>query len=159
MKRKFNFKFGLLCVMLSSMLAAPALGQGKEDAQTAFFKQRRAQIIKELKLAPDKEKAALAVEDKYSGPRKEIVATLKKNQDELQTVIAAPKPDEAKVKELVSAIAGGMDALFNSFKSQREEEMALMPPIDQGKYLIELSKWRGEMFKGPKKAPKKRNNP
>lgn len=159
MKRKFSFKLGLVCAALSFMLVVPALGQGKEDAQTAFFKQRRAQIIKELKLAPDQEKAALAVEDKYSGPRKEIVATLKKNQDELQTVLATPKPDEAKVKELVSAIAVGMDALFNSFKSQREEEMAQMPPVEQGKYLLELAKWRGEMFKGPKKAPRKRTKP
>jgi Spy/CpxP family protein refolding chaperone len=123
------------------------------------FKQRRIQIIKQLKLAPDKEKAALAVEDKYSGQRKEIVAALKKNQEELQTVLAAPKPDEAKVKELVSAISGGMDSLFNSFKSQRDEEMALMPPIEQGKYLIELSQWRAEMFKGKKETPRKKKNP
>ncbi|RJR47356.1 MAG: periplasmic heavy metal sensor [Deltaproteobacteria bacterium] len=154
MKSKLHFKLGLLCVVLSFMLAAPALGQVKDDSMERF-KQRRMEIIKQLKLDPEKEKAALAVDDKYSGPRKEIVAALKKNQEELQKVLAAPKPDEAKVKELVSAINNGMDSLFNSFRSQRDEEMAQMSPIDQGKYLIELSQWREEMFKA-KPAPKKK---
>lgn len=67
--------------------------------------------------------------------------------------MAVAKPDDAKVKELVSALTGGMDSLFNSFKSQREEELALMSPVEQGKYLIMLSKMREEMMK--KAKPKK----
>lgn len=156
MKGKFNFKLGLLCAVLSAMLVAPALGQVKKDEKMERFKQQRIQIIKQLKLAPDKEKAVLAVEDKYSSQRPEINVGLKKNQEELQAALAAPKPDEAKVKELVSAVTGGMDSLFNSFKSQREEEMALMSPIEQGKYLMEMSKWREEMFKGKTQTPKKK---
>jgi hypothetical protein len=34
--------------------------------------------------------------------------------------------------------------------------MALMNPIEQGKYLIEMSKWREEMFKGKPQAPTKK---
>jgi Spy/CpxP family protein refolding chaperone len=153
MNGKFNFKIGLLCAVLSALLVAPALGQVKEGERMERFKQRRTQIIKQLKLAPDKEKAVLAVDEKYTGQRREITATLNKNQGELAAALAAPKPDEAKVKELVSAVTGGMDSLFNSFKSQREEEMAQMTPIEQGKYLMEMSKWRDEMFK---KAPAKK---
>ena len=155
MKGKLNFKLAVLCAILSAGLVAPAVGQVKDEAMERF-KQRRIQIIKQLKLAPDKEKAALAVEDKYSSQRPAITAALNKNQGELREALALPKPDEAKVKELVSAVTGGMDALFNSFKSQREEEMALMNPIEQGKYLIEMSKWREEMFKGKTQAPVKK---
>jgi len=59
----------------------------------------------------------LAVDDKYTPQRQETVAALKKNQGELQKALAASQPDEAKVKELVGAIAGGMDARFNSFNT------------------------------------------
>jgi Spy/CpxP family protein refolding chaperone len=156
MKVKFNLKVGALCAILVAMLVTPGLGQVKPDEKMERFKQRRIQIIKQLKLAPDKEKAVLGVEDKYSSQRQEIVTGMKKNQEELTAALAVPQPDEAKVKGLVSAVTGGMDSLFNSFKSQREEEMALMTPIEQGKYLLEMGKWREEMFKGPKPGPEKK---
>ena len=152
MKGRFNFKLAALCAILSAMLVAPALGQGKADPEEQF-KQHRIQMIKQMKLAPDKEKAVLAVEEKYGGQRQELVASLKKTKEDLQAALAVAKPDEAKVKELVSALTSGMDSLFNSFKSQREEELALMSPIEQCKYLIMLSKMREEMMK--KGKPKK----
>lgn len=154
MKGKLNFKLAALCAILSAALVAPAAAQVKDEAMERF-KQRRTQIIKQLKLDPEKEKAMLAVDDKYSSKRQEIVATMNKSQEELRAALAT-KPDEAQVKGLVSAVTGGMDALFNSFKSQREEEMALMNPIEQGKYLIEMSKWREEMFKGKPQGPMKK---
>ncbi|MCL4503119.1 MAG: periplasmic heavy metal sensor [Deltaproteobacteria bacterium] len=153
MKGKFHLKLGLLCAILSAMLVSPALGQGKGSPEEQF-KQHRIQMIKDLKLAPDKEKAVLAVADKYDGQRKEIIDNLRKTKADLETALAAPKPDEAKVKELVNSLTSGMDALFNSFKSQREEELAQMSPIEQGKYLLMLNKMREEMMKKPK-MPKK----
>lgn len=120
MKGRFNFGVAFICAVLGALLIVPAWGQVKEGAMERF-KQGRIELIKKLKLAPDKEKAVLAVEEKYSGQRQEIVASLKKNQEELNSALAAPKPDEAKVKEVVGAITAGMDSLFNSFKSQREE--------------------------------------
>jgi Spy/CpxP family protein refolding chaperone len=149
MKSMFNFKLAALCAILSAMLVAPALGQGKAGPEEQF-KQHRIQMIKELKFAPDKEKAVLAVEEKYDGQRKELITSLKKTKDDLQAALAVAKPDEAKVKELVSALTSGMDSLFNSFKSQREEELAVMTPVEQGKYLLMLSKMREEMMKKAK---------
>jgi Spy/CpxP family protein refolding chaperone len=195
MKGKFNLKLGLLCVILSALLVAPALGQGtsqptgkstehpagqptvqpkEHPAAPATgqpkehpagpakggpeeqFKQRRIQMIKQLKLSPDKEKAVLAVTDKYDGQRKEIIDNLRKTKADLQAALASGKPDEAKVKELVNSLTSGMDSLFNSFKSQREEELAQMTPTEQGKYLLELNKMREEMMeKGKTKGKKK----
>ena len=65
MKGKFNFKLAALCAIISAMLVMPALGQAKEEAG-ARHQEQKDQIIKELKLAPEKEKAMLAVEDKYA---------------------------------------------------------------------------------------------
>ncbi len=155
MKRIFNFKLLALCVILSAALVVPAFAQGKKDVAEGF-KQERTQMIKGLKLAPDKEKALIGVEEKYVGPRQDIIAGLKKDRDALNAALAAPTPDEAKIRDLVNAITSGQDKLFDSFKSQRNEEMGMLTPVEQGKYLAAMEKWRHGMMKPKKgKAQKK----
>ena len=149
MQGKLNFKLGALCAILSAMLLMPALGQAVEEG--AHYKAQKDQIIKELKLAPEKEKAMLAVEDKYARERTDIIAGIKKANDELQAAMAATNPDEAKLKELVSALTTDQDKIFVSFKNQRDEELALMTPAEQAKYLIVLGQWRQKMMEQRKK--------
>ena len=146
MKGKFNFKLGALCAILSAMLLMPALVQAKGE-EAAVQKDKRDQMIKELKLAPEKEKAVLAVADKYAKERKDIVAGVRKANDDLQTALAAAKPDDAKLKELVSALTAGQDKMFATFKNQRDEELALMTPAEQANYMMILGQWRQKMMK------------
>ena len=150
MKGRFNFKLGALCAIFSAMLLMPALGQAVEE-EGAHYKAQKDQIIKDLKLAPEKEKAMLAVEDKYARERKDIIVGIKKANDELQAAMAATNPDEAKLKELISALTNGQDKMFVSFKNQRDEELALMTPAEQAKYLIVLGQWRQKMMEQRKK--------
>jgi hypothetical protein len=145
MSRKFNVKLVALCTLVSAMLLMPALGQAKGE-EAAVHKAKKDQMIKELKLAPEKEKAVLAVEDKYARERETIIAGVKKANDDLQAALAAGTPDEAKLKELVSALTAGQDKMFASFKNQRDEELALMTPAEQAKYLIILGQWRQKMM-------------
>ena len=60
----------------------------------------------------------------------------------MQAALAAPKPDEAKVKAAVAAYIDAQAKLFNSFKKQLDEELAQMSPVQQGKYLVAMEKWR-----------------
>jgi hypothetical protein len=145
MKGKFNFKLGALCAILGAMLLIPALGQAKED-EGAAYKKQRVLMIKELKLAPEKEKAVLAVEDKYVGERKEIIAGVKKANEDLRAAVAVANPDEAKLKQSISALTTGQDKLFASFKNQRDDELALMTPVEQARYFLVLGKWRQKMM-------------
>lgn len=183
MKDTFNIKKAALFAILSLALVAPAWAQGQKpehpQAQTPIegmekakgpeqgqavgekvmgdqFKQRRIAMIKGLKLAPDKEKAVLAVEEKYVQQRRATINNLKQAHTDLETALAAPTPDEGKIKGLVNMLTSGMDAVFNSFKSQRDEELALMSPIEQGKYLIALGKFRQEMMGKKPPAGKKK---
>ena len=155
MKGKFNFKLGILCVILSAMLVMPALGQVKKGEEGARQAQKD-QMVKELKLAPEKEKAMLAVGVKYAGERQAIIAGVKKANEDLQAALAAAKPDEAKLKELISALTTGQDKMFASFKNQRDEELALMTPVEQGKYLVVMGQWRQKMMDKQKAAGKKK---
>jgi Spy/CpxP family protein refolding chaperone len=176
---KLNFQPLALCFILSAALVAPAWGQAKEapgqkpapamtqpqaqapkgpaQAQAVghkmmgdHFRQLRMKMIKGMKLPPDKEKALLAVEDKYVEQRHATIENMKKAHKDLQAAMAVAKPDEAKVKGLVDTLLSGQDELFNSFKSQRDEEMALLTPVEQGKYLLMMSKMRHEIMKKAK---------
>ena len=144
MKGKLIFKLGLLTIILSFLLVIPALGQTGQtnEALGKQLKDYKAQILKDVKIAPDKEKALVAVEEKYSLQRGEIVDNSKKAWDTLQAALAAPKSDEAKVKEAVAAYIDAQAKLFTSFKQQLDEELAQMSPVQQGKYLVAMEKWR-----------------
>ena len=141
MKGKLIFKLGALSTILSFLLVVPALGQVNEELGKQL-KDYKAQILKDLKIAPDKEKALVAVEEKYSLKRGEIVDSSKKAKDDLQAALAAANPDEAKVKGLVAAYIDAQAKLFNSFRNQLDEELAQMSPLQQGKYLVAMEKWR-----------------
>jgi hypothetical protein len=145
MKSKSNFEVKLLCVVLGVMLMVPALARAKGEME-AHLKELKGQMLKQMKLAPDKEKAFMAVDDKYAAERQKIIADLKQSQKDLQGALAAAKPEEARVKDLVSALTAGQDKLFASFKDQRDEELALLSPVDQGKYLLAMSQWRHKMM-------------
>ena len=145
MKGKAHFLSVVISLILTSLFLIPALGQATEEEE-ARYKAQNDQMIKELKLAPAKEKAILAVEDKYARERKEIMAGVQKAHDDLQAALAAANPDEAKLRELVSALIAGQDKMFTSFKNQRDEELSLMTPAEQAKYLLVLGQWRQKMM-------------
>ena len=67
--------------------------------------------------------------------------------------VAGPTPDEVKIRELVPVIIADHNQLFESFKAQRQEEMTLLTPLQQAKYLLALKKWHEEHCE-PVKAAK-----
>jgi hypothetical protein len=144
MKGRLIFKLGALFTILSVLLVVPALGQTAQTNEDMGkqLKDYKSQLLKELKITPDKEKALMAVEDKYSLMRGEIADSSTKAWDNLQAALVAPTPDEAKLKEAVAAYIAGQAQLFQNFRKQLEEELALMSPIQQGKYLVAMEKWR-----------------
>ena len=144
MKGKLIFKLGVLSTILSFLLVVPALGQVTEDLGKKLC-EYKAQTLKDLKIAPDKEKALLASEEKCVTERQNIIADLKKAKEDLQAALAAPSPDEAKLKGLVSAFIAAQLNLFNSFRNELNEEMAQLSPLQQGKYLMAMERWRQDV--------------
>lgn len=144
MKGKLIFKLGALSTILSFLLVVPALGQVNEDLGKKLC-EFKAQTLKELKIAPDKEKALEALEQKCVAARQEIIASLKKTKEDLQAALAVANPDEAKVKGLVSTFIATQLSLFNSFRNELNEELAQMTPLQQGKYLMAMERWRQDM--------------
>ena len=147
MKGKLIFKLAVLTTILSFLLVFPALSQtGQTNEELGKqLKDYKAQALKELKIAPDKEKTLLAVEEKCVAERQKIIAGLKKTKEDLQAALAVANPDEAKVKGLVNAFVAAQAKLFNSFSNELKEEMAQMTPLQQGKYLMAMERWRQDM--------------
>lgn len=146
MKGKAHFLSVVISLILTGLFLVPALGQAKEDSWGEMHKKRRAMVVKELKLSPEKAKDFNAVEEKYAKERQELIERLKKSYLELENAFAAAAPDEAKIKGLVAGVRANKDNMVKSFKSQQDEELALMTPIQQGQYLLTLHKWREEMM-------------
>lgn len=151
MNGKPHFLRVIISLIMTGLFLVPVLGQAKED-EGARYKEQHNQLIKDLKLAPEKEKAVLAVKDKFEKERQELIEGMKKANDDLKALLAAANPDGAKLKELVCAITAGQDNLFASFKKQRDQEMALMTPAEQGKYLMAMSQWRQKMMEQREKT-------
>ena len=83
--------------------------------------------------------------EKYDQSREGIIERIRNNESELEKALAVTQTDEAKIKELVAALGVGHDKLVETLKAQRREEMVLLTPVQQGKFLLALKKWHEEM--------------
>ncbi len=164
MKEKISFKIGALLVIMGVFFLAPklALAEQAEGQMEQYLKDFKAQILQQLNLSPEKEKAFKAVEDKHAAERQKIVAHMQESQKQLEAAVAAPAPkpeDKAKIKKLVQAVTQDQDKIFASYKNQRNAELALLTPEQQGKYLMAMINWRKGMMEkfmkeeGAKKMP------
>jgi len=131
-------------------IAATAKAHSKE-AMKEYMKKKREKLVAELKLSPDKTKEFMALSDKFRQQRKEIIGKIKQNEADLKKAMAASPPDEEKVKSLVEEIVANQEKYFDTFKEQSKESMALMTPIQQGKYVLILMKWHDMDYEHMKK--------
>ena len=155
MKGKSHFLSSAIFLILTSLLLVPTLGQAKEDSWGEMHKMRRATLVQGLKLSPEKAKEFNGLEEKYAKERLGLIEGLKKSHTELVNALIPATPDEATVKGLVAAIRADKDKVIKSFKSQQDEEMALMTPVQQGQYLMLLHKWREDMMREHMKMKQK----
>jgi Spy/CpxP family protein refolding chaperone len=147
MKNKTWLWLSGLGLILVAALLLPVLAQAKEKGEGSHLGIPREELIKDLNLSLDKAQKFLAVGGKYDQTRKEVIERIKKNEDELEKALLAPQPDEGKIDKLVAALISDHDVLFETFRAQRQEEMALLTPVQRGKFLLALKKWHEEMRK------------
>jgi Spy/CpxP family protein refolding chaperone len=145
MTSKINCKRGALGLILAAALLVPTLGQARAESRSRS-QEWKTRLAQEMKLSPEKEAKFIGMGDKYANLRQHLYEKLKKNQEALTAAVAAAKPDEAKVKELVKTITGEQNELLTIYKMERDEEMALLSPLEQGRYLSILHRWRQQMY-------------
>jgi Spy/CpxP family protein refolding chaperone len=141
MKVNIIGKRGVVGLIAAMLLFAPSLGQAKGWGQ---YKEYKAKILEELKLSQVEAKKIQQIDEKYAKERQGILDDLKKNLAKLKEALAEKKPDESKIKDLVGNVTGDQDKLMASFKNQRDAELNLMKPEQQGKYLLAMDYWYKE---------------
>jgi Spy/CpxP family protein refolding chaperone len=148
-----GFGFLTLVLLMTVMLLTPGNRQAQAEPAGSHYKLEWQQLVKELDLTSKKAAEFQAVGAKYSETRKALIEKLKKNETDLEKAVTGPKPDMAKIKQLVPVIIADHNQLFESFKLQRQDEMSLLTPLQQAKYLLALKKWHEEN-RGTAKAAK-----
>jgi hypothetical protein len=140
-----NLKLLVMGVLLSVLVGTPSLASAKEEGQSdsqAF----RGHLINTLNLRPDKVKIFIRVEEKYDRIRQEALERINKSAQQLEKLQSAEKFDAGKLKELTTAIASDQDILVNTYKSRRDETMAMLTPVQQGQYLLATWKWQQKLL-------------
>jgi hypothetical protein len=120
----------------------PVFGQARSTGADNYadYTEQREQLLGDLKLSSGKAKAFMSVAGHWDQIRQGLIEGIKKDEADLETALAPPQPDENKINYLVNALIAAHDQLFESFKSQRQEEMALLTPIQRGRFLLALKK-------------------
>lgn len=140
-----NLKLLVVGVVLSVLVGTPSLAPAKEEGQSdsqAF----RVHLVKTLDLRPDKARIFMQVEEKYDRIRQEAVERINKSAEQLEKLLSGEKPDEGKLKELTTAMAGDQDIMVNTYKARRDETMAMLTPVQQGAYLLVAWKWQQKLL-------------
>ena len=131
-------------MLLAATLLAPGLAQAQAKPGSPQGMQTE-KMAKDLGLSPQQTKFFLMVREKYGKMRQGIIEVIQKNEGELEKALAAPKPNAAQIKGLVTTITSSHDKLMETFRGQRLQEMDLLNPIQQGKFLLALKKWHQQM--------------
>jgi Spy/CpxP family protein refolding chaperone len=145
MLRKMTVWSRLVVLLLIFAFLAPGLAQSQGAGAGNYLGQRE-QLLRELNLSPDKAKAFMSVGAHWEQIRQKIIAGIKENETGLESALGAPPPDDNKITHLVNALIAAHDQLFDTFKSQRQEEMNLLTPVQRGKFLLALKKWHEEQM-------------
>lgn len=140
-----NLKLLVAGVLLSVLVGTSSLASAKEEGQ-GDIQAFRVHIINTLDLRPDKAKKFILVEEKYDRIRQEALERINNSAQQLEKLQSAEKSDEGKLKELTTAIASDQDILVNTYKSRRDEIMAMLTPVQQGQYLLATWKWQQNLL-------------
>jgi Spy/CpxP family protein refolding chaperone len=145
MAQRLSIRLGVMGVLLVLVFLMPGSGQAQKTGMVNTAEQREL-LLRDLNLAPDKAKAFMSVGGHWDQIRQDLIADIKKNETDLETALGAPQPDGSKINHLVNSLIAEQDQLFETFKSQRQEEMAMLTPVQRGKFLLALKKWHEEQM-------------
>jgi Spy/CpxP family protein refolding chaperone len=144
MKKSAILKLLMLGVALGALVWTPIHSQARE-IKCKHVKEMRQKLAQELKLSPEKTKEFMAIGEKYDKIRRDALEKINTSLEKLKPLMVAEKPDEGKVKELVTAIKSAQAEFMSTYQSRQNEVLALLTPVQQGKYLVATWTWYQEM--------------
>jgi hypothetical protein len=138
-RRIVSLLLGLILAGASWAWAQPGPGH---DFRGGF--QDRLMAIKRTQLGPalgvDQQKVdrLLEIDQRYKPMRGQLIMEMKNDWQRLQQLMNQPAPPEAEIQAILGNMKAKRQEMLNLQQRQGDEEMALLTPIQQARYLIYL---------------------
>jgi DNA-binding transcriptional regulator YdaS (Cro superfamily) len=93
----------------------------------------------------------IEIRDRYRPLRQKLIGEAKEELQRLEQAINQPNPSEPEVKACLNNIRKKEQEMQSVKQRQDEEEMAILSPVQQGRYLVFLISLRHQMVKQPRR--------
>jgi Spy/CpxP family protein refolding chaperone len=141
MPRKILLVFLVLTLGGSSWAWAqpgPGHGFGEGRFHDRFLEVKRKQLGPALGVNQQTVDKLLAIDQRYKPLRHQLIMGMKTDMRRLQQLMSQGSPPEQEVKAILSGMKQRRMEMLNLQQRKDDEEMALLTPVQQGRYLIYL---------------------
>jgi Spy/CpxP family protein refolding chaperone len=129
----------LLGLMLAGMVAAPwALAQQSGGFQDKFQEVKRSQMGPALGVDQRTVNQLLAIDQRYQPTRHQLIMDSKAQFQRLQQVMNQPNPPDQEVRTILTNLKQKQREIEGLKQRQDEEEMAILTPVQQARYILYL---------------------
>jgi Spy/CpxP family protein refolding chaperone len=141
MPRKMLLVFLVLSLGGSSWVWAqpsPGHGFGEGRFHDRFLEVKRKQLGPALGVNQQTVDKLLAIDQRYKPLRHQLIMGMKSDMRRLQQLMSQGSPPEQEVKAVLSGMKRRRMEMLNLQQRKDEEEMALLTPVQQARYLMYL---------------------
>jgi Spy/CpxP family protein refolding chaperone len=134
--------------------AQPA-GHFGEGFQDRLMEIKRSQLGPALGVDQRTVDQLLQIDQRYKPQKHQLIMDMKNDLRRLEQVMNQPHPPEQEVKAILSTMKRKRQEMLNLQQRKDEEEMALLTPVQQGRYLLylmSLVKQARNVKSGPERA-------
>ncbi|MBI4644865.1 MAG: hypothetical protein HY743_14310 [Deltaproteobacteria bacterium] len=122
-----------------------------QEKESTIFGQQ-AQLEKALGVNQQTVVQLLQIRQRYRPLRQQLIKEAKSEFQRLEQAISQPTPSNQEVKNILTNINKKEQEMQGLKQRQDEEEMAILRPVQQARYLMFLISLRQQMARGPRSA-------
>jgi len=137
MRRKILFLFlGLTLAAASPAWGQPAGTFGAGGFQDRLLEVKRSQLGPALGVNQQIVDQLLAIEARYKPLRRQMITGMMNDWRRLEQAMTQASPSEQEIKTILSSLRQRKEAMQNLQQRQGDEEIAILTPVQQARYLI-----------------------
>jgi hypothetical protein len=137
-RRIFLLFLGISLAGSTGVWGQPAHEMGGPGFQERLLEIKRTQLGPALGVNQQTVDRLLQIDQRYKPMRHQMIMEMKNDWHRLQQLMSHPAPSEAEVQTVLGHMKSKRLEMLNLQQRQGDEEMALLTPIQQARYLIYL---------------------
>ena len=133
----------ILCLFLGLTLAGASLAWGQQGRefggggfQDRFLQAKRSQLGPALGVNQQTVDKLLAIDARYKQLRSQMIMAMMNDWRLLEQAMAKPSTSEQEIKTILSSLRQRKEEMQNLQQRQGDEEIAILTPVQQARYLI-----------------------